>query len=111
MRAHRDGFTLLEVMVAVAFLVIAVLGTVMYFQTSSLLQQESKGYSLATAAANAALEHLMDVPFSEAYEATWEGDVVACCRDTSARTVLGNVFTQPVYNMRNIMEACTPSRD
>ena len=27
---------------------------------------------------------------------TWNGDVVACCRDTEARTVLGNVFNQTI---------------
>jgi len=27
---------------------------------------------------------------------TWEGDVVACCRDTAARTRLGNVFQKPI---------------
>jgi radical SAM protein with 4Fe4S-binding SPASM domain len=30
------------------------------------------------------------------FSATWQGDVVACCRDTSARTILGNVFEQSI---------------
>lgn len=30
------------------------------------------------------------------FTVTWNGDVVPCCRDTKARTVLGNVFKQTV---------------
>jgi radical SAM protein with 4Fe4S-binding SPASM domain len=31
-----------------------------------------------------------------AFTVTWNGDVVPCCRDTLARTVLGNVFSQTI---------------
>ena len=32
---------------------------------------------------------------------TWEGDCVACCRDTSGRSVLGNIFNDSVMNIWN----------
>ncbi|MFZ5980326.1 MAG: radical SAM/SPASM domain-containing protein [Candidatus Zixiibacteriota bacterium] len=32
---------------------------------------------------------------------TWSGDCVACCRDTAGRTVLGNVFENPVMAIWN----------
>ncbi len=32
---------------------------------------------------------------------TYSGDCVACCRDTSGRTVLGNVFEQPLMSVWN----------
>jgi radical SAM protein with 4Fe4S-binding SPASM domain len=31
-----------------------------------------------------------------AFTVTWNGDVVPCCRDTGAKTILGNVFNQTV---------------
>ncbi|MCD6364962.1 MAG: radical SAM protein [Planctomycetes bacterium] len=30
------------------------------------------------------------------FSATWQGDVVACCRDTLAKTILGNVFNKSI---------------
>lgn len=33
------------------------------------------------------------------FTVTWEGDVVPCCRDTSARTILGNVFNQTIMEI------------
>ena len=33
------------------------------------------------------------------FTVTWEGDVVPCCRDTGARTVLGNVFEQTIHDI------------
>lgn len=38
---------------------------------------------------------LCPYPWSS-FSVTWQGDVVACCRDTLARTVLGNVFEQSI---------------
>lgn len=32
---------------------------------------------------------------------TWDGNAVACCRDTSARTILGNVFEDEIMNIWN----------
>lgn len=33
------------------------------------------------------------------FNVTWEGDVVPCCRDTRARTILGNVFKQNITDI------------
>lgn len=33
------------------------------------------------------------------FAVTWDGNVVACCRDTEAKTVLGNVFNQSIYEI------------
>jgi radical SAM protein with 4Fe4S-binding SPASM domain len=33
------------------------------------------------------------------FNITWKGDAVICCRDTEARTVLGNVFTDPILDI------------
>ncbi|MBI4699222.1 MAG: SPASM domain-containing protein [Nitrospirae bacterium] len=33
------------------------------------------------------------------FTVTWEGDVVPCCRDTLARTVLGNVFSHSIHEI------------
>jgi radical SAM protein with 4Fe4S-binding SPASM domain len=51
-----------------------------------------------------------------AFDVTWNGDVVSCCRDTEARTVLGNVFKESVKDIwygdryielrRNLIEKC-----
>ena len=32
---------------------------------------------------------------------TWDGNVVICCRDTSGRTVLGNIFSKPIAEIWN----------
>ncbi|NIP42706.1 MAG: radical SAM protein, partial [candidate division Zixibacteria bacterium] len=32
---------------------------------------------------------------------TWSGDCVACCRDTAGKTVLGNIFKEPLENVWN----------
>ena len=41
---------------------------------------------------------LCPYPWTSFY-VTWEGDVVPCCRDTQARTVLGNVFTESITDI------------
>jgi radical SAM protein with 4Fe4S-binding SPASM domain len=33
------------------------------------------------------------------FTVTWDGDVVACCRDTRAKTILGNIFEQSVFEI------------
>ncbi|HPO14483.1 MAG TPA: radical SAM protein [Candidatus Hydrogenedentes bacterium] len=53
------------------------------------------------------------------FTATWDGNVVACCRDTEAKTILGNVFEQsvleiwrgkPYQEMREHLAAKHPER-
>ena len=39
-------------------------------------------------------------PWSQ-FVVTWDGFVVACCRDTAGRTVLGNVFESPIIQIWN----------
>lgn len=39
--------------------------------------------------------HLCPYPWTM-FTVTWNGDVVACCRDTRGRTVLGNVFSRTI---------------
>ena len=33
------------------------------------------------------------------FAVTWDGNVVACCRDTRAKTILGNIFEQSVFEI------------
>lgn len=33
------------------------------------------------------------------FSATWDGNVVACCRDTEGKTILGNVFDQSIEDI------------
>jgi MoaA/NifB/PqqE/SkfB family radical SAM enzyme len=33
------------------------------------------------------------------FQVAWNGDVVACCRDTKGKTVLGNVFKQSIHDI------------
>lgn len=35
------------------------------------------------------------------FAVTWNGDVVACCRDTRAKTIMGNVFEQSIPEIWN----------
>ena len=39
-------------------------------------------------------------PWSQ-FMSTWDGSVVACCRDTVGRTILGNVFEKPIMEIWN----------
>jgi len=41
---------------------------------------------------------LCPYPWSS-FTVTWDGDVVPCCRDTEAKTVLGNVFDQSIHDI------------
>ena len=43
---------------------------------------------------------LCPYPWSQ-FVVAWDGSVVACCRDTVGRTVLGNVFESPVMQIWN----------
>lgn len=43
---------------------------------------------------------LCPYPWSQ-FVVTWDGFVVACCRDTTGRTVLGNVFESPIMEIWN----------
>ena len=47
--------------------------------------------------------HLCPYPWTM-FTVTWNGDVVACCRDTRARTVLGNVFSQTISDIWHAKE-------
>jgi radical SAM protein with 4Fe4S-binding SPASM domain len=33
------------------------------------------------------------------FTVTWDGNAVACCRDTKAQTILGNIFEQSVFDI------------